>query len=230
MSEYAHLLVAKDSDFTPSPAAVVAFIDALEQNGALPNDATLTVRTFKQTPPPQMPPQLVAALGPSPFAAPSNSRSIDKAHKAADSNVIGKRIAKLDEYDAVITGQGPPKITPFPLDFDGEYHYEIRCSVRSTIVCTSDMHEEVVKDRQLIWFGDDCGADESLGLYAHPETLELITVADAGCARFWIAFELGKFLFPKIHNGDLQILDSQITITATDAFPTPLLQACQWSL
>jgi hypothetical protein len=190
----------------------------------------MSFHTFKRASPPSIPAHLLEAFGPNPFAQPSTTRRIDKVREVADTIALGKQIAKLDEYDAVVSGQGPPKLAPFPLDHDGEYHFEIRCSVRSAVVCTSDMHEEVVKDRALIWFGDDCGSEESVGLYAHPESLKLIKVPGAGCARFWVAFELGKFLFPKIQGGDLNVLNSTIVDVAADIFRTPLVQGCKWSL
>jgi hypothetical protein len=97
------------------------------------------------------------------------------------------------------------------------------------LVSTNNLHEESKGKRKAIAFGQDCCADDSMGLYSHPDSLEVIAVPQGGCARFWIEFELGKSLFPKIQDGNLAILNPQLTELAFRSFGVKFVQGCLWS-
>jgi hypothetical protein len=58
--------------------------------------------------------------------------------------------------------------------------------------------------------------------------MEVIEVAGAGCARFWVEFELGKSLFPPFDRGDLEFLDPGIVAGAERLFGVGFAQGCHW--
>ena len=58
--------------------------------------------------------------------------------------------------------------------------------------------------------------------------LEVIKVPGAGCARFWIEFALGKFLFPEIQGDNLELLNPAIAGEAEQIFGAEFVQGCHW--
>ena len=67
------------------------------------------------------------------------------------------------------------------------------------------------------FFGKPCGKQSRTALFRHPLTGALIEVANASCARFWVEFEFGKWLLPKIDDS-LNILDPAITDLTDQCF------------
>jgi hypothetical protein len=49
-------------------------------------------------------------------------------------------------------------------------------------------------DQSVPDFGEACAVESKNGIYSHPWTGEVIEVPDAGCVRFWIELEFGKWL------------------------------------
>lgn len=139
---------------------------------------------------------------------------------------VAKNAMKLIDYDVQIVGQGPPRVPPLPVVFDKCYHLAITCSVRSQLVSTSDVYAGITP-QGVVKFDEDCGVDDHIGFFVNPHTFQLIQVPHAGCSRFWIKFELGKFLFPEILNDNLAILNPQVARLASDHFRIPFVQGCQ---
>ena len=117
---------------------------------------------------------------------------------------------------------------PLSVDLDKAYHVGVTCFVSSQFRSTSDLHEESKSGRQAIAYGEPCGGEGSDGLFSHPSNLKLIVVPRAGRARFWVQFELGKFLFPKINDDSLEILHPQIAADAEHIFGVKFVQGCHW--
>jgi hypothetical protein len=71
-----------------------------------------------------------------------------------------------------------------------------------------------------------CRAPEKRnGIFRNPKTGAAIEVQNAACARFWIEFQFGKWLFPKIGDS-LDLLRPSILAVASDIFRTSLAQGC----
>jgi hypothetical protein len=66
------------------------------------------------------------------------------------------------------------------------------------------------------------------GSYTDPLTMRTIKVAGAGCARFWIEVEFGKWLCPLIEGERLDLVDKAFLQTARDAFGMDFAQGCVW--
>src|SRR5205823_703276 len=116
----------------------------------------------------------------------------------------------IDEYDVDVSGHANPEVLPLPIDCVDACYLAVGCRIRAQTVSMSDLHSESASGRSAAPFGQDCDESNSLAVFTHPETLDVIEVPDAGCARFWIEFNLGKFIFPTIRNGDLRILNARL--------------------
>jgi hypothetical protein len=156
-------------------------------------------------------------------------------------------IKGLDDYDVVVSGQGPPLLPPFGLrtfaevpepdseighhkfiesDYTGTYAFDVGCYLRAEVVSTSDPHAETSSASDVPSFGEPCALKtRSAGIFLHPSTGALIEVPNANCARFWIAFEFGKWVFPKIE-GRLNVLAPSILRSAEECFGTRFAQGC----
>jgi hypothetical protein len=55
----------------------------------------------------------------------------------------------------------------------------------------------------------------------------VIEVPNAGSARFWIEFEFGKFIYPKIEKR-LEILSPLLVETAEECFQAEFVQGCRF--
>jgi hypothetical protein len=117
---------------------------------------------------------------------------------------------------------------------EGPYHLEIRCRVRSHIVKLSQLRSEEELDRPLdfanlsaLTFDEDCNAEETEGIFVHPD-IGPFRVANAGCGKFWIEFKYGKFIFPRLQDGKVDLLDALIVNRARTLFSIDLVQACSW--
>ena len=118
--------------------------------------------------------------------------------------------------ELLLVGDGKP--------FEGDPICFITCAQRAMPVCTGD------------WWGvrrlGDCefGFDnpqspiQSLGVFTHPWTGQRLEVANAGHARFWIEFEFGKWLFPKMTD-NFNVLRPRLLDASKTCFNTDLIQA-----
>jgi hypothetical protein len=50
---------------------------------------------------------------------------------------------------------------------------------------------------------------------------------DAGCARFWIEFEFGKFIYPRVAD-NLEVMSPAIVSEAEKCFRTKFAQGCRF--
>jgi hypothetical protein len=148
---------------------------------------------------------------------------------------IERAVSNLDAFDASVASTGVPEHPPVPVGsweiewvpFEDPYYVRIGCSVRPSPVWTSDDQEAVNKNRNAASFGDPCSDADRDGRYTHPETLKVIVVPHAGCARFWIEVEFGKSLFPPIEDR-LDLAAVEFVALAEDVFGTRFLQGCSW--
>jgi hypothetical protein len=76
-------------------------------------------------------------------------------------------------------------------------------------------------------FGSRCEAEPDAGIFSNPWTGSAIEVAGAGCARFWIEFEFGKFVLPRIEDR-LDLLSPAVVNLAEDCFKSGFIQGCRF--
>jgi hypothetical protein len=216
VGEYSHTLIPDRVDFVPEPQQVGAFLSSLSALGAAPLKPVITIAqaTGLQT------------IN-NPFTGQTETRVTRKAKKLKDLAAVSGAIQNLDDYIVSIAGQGPPKLPAFKFDFKGNYEFFVHCSLRAEVVSTSDWHDDIPIKKKVEFFGKPCSPKDRTGIFHNPQTLEIIKVPKAGCARFWIEFEFGKWLFPSI-NDRLDLIEPKIVALAKKEFGVNFVQGCRW--
>lgn len=117
---------------------------------------------------------------------------------------------------------------------DGAYHLEIRCRVRANVVrldmldSEDDLHRPPDFANYRPNRDEDCSpADYPDGLYVHPE-IGAFKVPHAGCGMFWIEFNYGKFVFPRLKEGSVNVLADSVVVLARTVFDRDFVQVCNW--
>jgi len=217
MPEYTHTLIPGRVDFVPEPQQLSNFLATIETIGATPLEASITlskltgqVRTFQN-----------------PFTGLTESSPIRSSEKLQSIDALPAALTDCKDYNIALIGKGPPRLPAFVFDFDSRYDFIVRCCQREAVVSTSDWHDEVAINKKVKFFEEQCSPDDRLGIFHHPDTLKVIEVPHAGCARFWIEFEFGKSLFPKIEDR-LDLIEPKIIKSAEQNFGVQFVQGCRW--
>jgi len=213
VEQYVHTLIPHDPEFCPKREQVSRFVDDLARLWAAPLDADLTVlkpsgrvRSFRN-----------------PFTGETTTIPAKDSVPLDSTAELGRIIGTLDEYVVAMDGQGPPTLPAFPLYVNGvpfadgdTYGFSVRCCVEAQPVSMSNLDDEET-EHDLPFFGEPCRKRSGSALFRHPLTSVLLEVANASCARFWVEFEFGRWLLPKIDDS-LEILDPAITGLANRCF------------
>jgi len=226
MSQYSHLLIPLDHDYCPSVEPLAEFLGQVVTLGVVGDAPTIEARTIKRVPVQTR--ELRNQVTGETLVVQMPTRWPDRRSVISSIAELADAVAGAKEFDVDVSDTVLPKVAPLVIDFSEPYHLLIGHRIRSQLVSMSDLHDEVETDKNAVFFGRDCGEADSLGLYTHPESLELIELPDAGCARFWIEFELGKFLYPRIDDKNLRILNPQLVGLAERCFQTDFAQGCHW--
>jgi hypothetical protein len=158
---YTHTLIPTSLEFTPTPAQVQTYLEAMLTTGVIGGEPMLTLRT------------------------PS--------------------------------GRTREARNPFTGDI-----------LSSVLRSMSDLHEESGGPPGVPDFGDKCADSPQRGFFTNPHTMQLIKVPKAGCARFWVEFDLGNSVFPPMDDERLDILDPEVVREAENIFGRRFVQGCQW--
>ena len=230
MEQYIHTLISVDSEFSPDPAQVVSFFDEL-------------VSQFKFSPisGQRFLPGLVVAKPSGRLRWGTNPMSGEKISVPEWDRLNLERFEDIPaliegshHYTVVQSGQWVGKDRPvvfFKTDgvpYEENYICTVRCELRPEPVSTSAWDVEAGPNtRNVPTFGSACKNAVRDGIFPNPWNGHVIEVADAGCARFWIEFEFGKFIYPKI-SGDFDVLSSPIVSGAEQCFRTKFAQGCRF--
>jgi hypothetical protein len=230
METYIHTLIAADTAFVPTPAQVTGFFDEL-----------VSTTSFKIVAPSRRFPPGPVVMKPNglfrTFALPSGkTESIprltgERPDSLAD---IPRFIEDAAHYRVSLAGQWQFADTPLVLFTPDKERYEdrylcsVNCECRPEPVSTSAWDCEAGPNvRNVPFFGAPCEPGTKTGIFPNPWTGEVIEVAEAGCARFWIEFEFGDFLFPDV-TGGLQIFNPMLVSRAEQCFKTRFAQGCHF--
>ena len=222
---YSHLLIPADDEFRPKGQAIAEFLKRAIELGVIPRPKLAFYRVNR------VQPQAVRARNPftgERFVLRSPTRLPAKPKELKNTSEIPLAVKGAREFNVQAYGTGVPRITAIAICFSKPYSITVTACVRSRPVSLSDLHEESGSKRKREPFDEDCDKRVLSGLFTHPNTLKVIEVRRAGRGRFWIEFELGKFLFPKIRGGNLSILNPRITKLAKHCFGIDFLQGCSW--
>lgn len=147
---------------------------------------------------------------------------------------IADAIEDLDSYEVRISGEWMPEWRPFVLftvdrvPFTGPYLCEVNCHIHSELVSTSCWEKSLSPNGPSVpGFGEPCDANRRTGVFSHPWTGKLIQVPDAGCARFWIEFEFGRFLRPEIGD-NLNVFNPKMIASIGECFGTKFVQGWRY--
>ena len=112
--------------------------------------------------------------------------------------------------------------------FVKDYLCTLRCELRPEAVSTSAWDLEAGPNlRDVPIFGSECKNATGHGVFPNPWTGDVIEVAGAGCSRFWIEFEFGKFIYPKVTN-NIDVMNPAIVLAAERSFGTKFAQGCRF--
>jgi hypothetical protein len=217
MPEYTHTLIPARVEFAPQPKQVGAFLASLVSIGAAPLKPAITISKLSGE---------VRSVA-NPFTGKTERYSRRRTEKLEDLSAVSTVLEGLDDYNLIVAGKGPPKLPAFEFDFSGAYDFLVHCCLRAEVVSTSDWHDEVPVEREVEFFGRPCSSKNRTGIFHNPNTLEVIEVPKAGCARFWIEFEYGKTLFPPIQDR-LDLIEPRIVHAAEEEFGVQFVQGCHW--
>jgi hypothetical protein len=221
MEEYIHLLIPSDSHFVPIPRSIADFLSGVVRLGVVPK-AQAELFIIQNVAP-------EVRRGKNPFTGevleirlplrrPKKLIGLENLHD------LVQHANGVPEYDVRVTSLGLPHVAPLPIDFAKPYTLTVSCHIRAQTVAMCDLHEETGPVR----FGENCGEADVMGLFTHPRTLQVIEVPGAGCARFWIEIGLGKFLCPRMDDGNLAIVHPEVMALASECFAISFHQGCLW--
>lgn len=229
MEQYIHTLIAIDSGFVPEPNAVARFYEEMVESdgyrivsdrpfcpGILVTKPSGKVRTAKNV-----------------FTGQTISVPVGDQQKLATPREIEHAIAGLEEYTVFTSGEWKASDAPLQLlttdgkPFEDIHLCGIACKARPRPVSTSAWDFGIPTDRNIPRFGSPCEAEPDTGTFSNPWSGTAIEVPGAGCSRFWIEFEFGKFVLPKIEDR-LDVLSPAVAHLAEECFKTRFVQGCRF--
>jgi hypothetical protein len=211
---YTHTLIPTSPTFTPAPAQVEEFLAAMLSRGALGGQPTLTLLT----------PSTKTRQVRSPFRGETQLHPVMDHQPIVDVSGVAEAIAPFRDYRVGVAAAGLSANPPLPVDFDEPYHLGITCILSSILRSTSDPHD--LPD--VPFYGHPVIDTEDVGYFTNPYTMDVIEVPNAGCAKFWIEFDLGNSVFPPFDTGAVDFLDPEIVRSARAIFQTEFAQGCVW--
>jgi hypothetical protein len=117
--------------------------------------------------------------------------------------------------------------------FVGQYHLRIVCHVRNAPVRACRLASRGALNppppgiSESI-YDEDCEESETDGFFQHPELPSVVRIPNARCARFWIEFEYGKWIWPKLAGNIFKRLNPTVNEATTRIFATNFDEACDW--
>jgi hypothetical protein len=237
---YRHLLIPSSAEFRPTAKCLADFVDGMIQNAFVSTGATIAFAKVTKHGPRTR--QVRFPTTGETIEIPRPTRSAEKSEQLTDAHQIAEFAAIQAEYDVRVNGEALPVNPPLEVGhvkdgawqpMDGPYYLQIQCRVRDNVVrlYTLESPDELNRPADIAKyrprFDEDCSASENVGLFVHPETGP-IWIKNAGCGKFWIEFNYGKWLFPRASFGDVSVLNKSVVSLAETTFDTAFVQACDW--
>lgn len=230
MEQYIHTLLPVDSEFVPSAAQIGSFLSVL-----------VLQFKFSLISGQRWLPGLVVSKASGELRWRTNSWTGERVSVPARDHFnlsqfedIPGLIEGSTDYTVSQSGQWIGQDRPIDLlgtngvPYLGNYVCTVRCERRPEVVSTSDWDGEAGPNtRNVPSFGSVCNDQSAIGIFANPWNGEVIEVANAGCARFWIEFEFGKFIYPKVSNS-FDVMSPGIVLEAERCFRTKFVQGCRF--
>jgi len=225
---YTHLLIPLSPECRPEPTTIAAFAQELINKGNIGTPFTISFSRVAKREPFFREIRNVATGETIKMRLPSRKEE-DQPQTLANALQIIECASSEREYDIAIASQGTQLVPPCAVGYvendlwkpmTSGYHMEVRCRVRDRVVRLS----MIAGDEDLKGPPD---FSKWRPTFVHPEC-EGIRIPNAGCGTFWIEFRYGKFLFPLLENGSVDLLDVSILRLARETFGEDFVQACNW--
>ncbi|MGO9862334.1 MAG: hypothetical protein ACLPLR_01880 [Terriglobales bacterium] len=184
--QYTHLLIPECADFVPLPAQIAAFLEGLVNLDSAPLKAAIRVAKSSGK----------FRTGSDCLTGKKLSIPVRDFTSLGSISDIPVQLAGLDDYDVVLSGQGPAKLPPFTLytateseesEFKGTYSYEVSCRLRTEVVSTCEEPP----------FGSPCSSEKRDGVFRHPNTGATIGVPVPPALVFGLSFSSENGCFPE---------------------------------
>jgi hypothetical protein len=227
MEMYVHLLIAADPGFTPNVFDVASFFDQLQtefgfecirsKKDWMPG---LTLFTSAER----------ALTMKDSYTGEERSMKVPKTIELEKSSEIPSLISGEPKYGVRMSGRWPPNKPPIHLlltdgtSFDQGLVCFVGCFQTAAPVCTGDWRGAEGSGAPEFVFGDQKGPIQPNGVFTNPWTGQRVEVPGAGSARFWVEFQFGKWLFPRI-NDNFDILSPALVATVEKCFGIAFIQA-----
>jgi hypothetical protein len=230
MEQYIHTLIASDSEYFPNPIQVAEFFDAL----ARPFSFRIIREGRWQPGLRVMKPGGRTRTGTNAFTGETFTIPVLDRIMIESTNEIPPLIESLDEYQVGASGEWSQGTAPLVLlntdttPFSENPICDVICNIRPGPVSTSAWDLEAGTNvRNVPQFGSPWNGESTIGIFPNPWTGEVIEVPNAAAARFWIEFEFGKFIYPKIEKS-LDVFSPPLVRMAEECFQTNLVQGCRF--
>jgi hypothetical protein len=235
---YSMILVPSDPFFRPEPEQMVSFLGGILDMGAVGSARAVRLRNYQRG--------RISVIEGLAGQRPGERIKVKMPEfiELDSVNELPKGMQGLTDFDALINGTGPARLLPIRNvgGYDNgkwkslrdllsagvyvnEYELRVECCQRSKLTSTSDLHEGTQTDRAAQSFGEPCELADRVGLYSNPETIELI---NAGCSTFWVAFTLGKWMFPKFASNEINFAEPMVVRLAETVFRIEFAEGCSW--
>ncbi len=228
MEQYIHTLIPVDSQFSPSSGQVASFylrLESLFMFSRLSGQRWLPGLIV-------MKPSGRLRRGTNPMTGEPISIPAQDCLNLEQFEDIPAAIEGCTHYTVAQSGQWTGEDRPIILlgtdgaPYEGLYICTVACEHRSETVSTSTWDVEAGPNtRDVPIFGSPCNNAVVEGIFPNPWTGEAIEVSDAGCARFWIEFEFGKFIYPKVADS-FDVMSPAIVQDIEQCFGTKFVQGC----
>jgi hypothetical protein len=215
VEQYIHLLIARSDDFVPERSKLIEFCQRLIDNEVVPNAKGFSVST---------PADQVRTMT-NPFTGETVTFPTYAHQRLKSLSEFEAASAALANYCLHFEGMCRPELPPIPITTDDPYAVTIRCHVTAVPHSTSSIYDDY---DSISRYDRPCPEAVSHGHFTDATTGETVEVPDGGRARFWIEFELGKWLFPSVKNGNLEVLHPRIIEWAQTSFGVPFAQGCHY--
>jgi hypothetical protein len=226
MEQYIHTLIAADSLYVPDPPRIVEFFDALVGEfrfqiirGGRWQQGLRVLKPGGQT-----------RNGTNAVTGEMITIPIPDRIEIDETAEIPPLIENLEEYRVGASGDWKSADAPILLrktdqtPFSEDPICDVSCNIQPTPVSTSAWDVEAGPNvRNVAHFGSIWNGESTIGIFSNPWTGEVIEVPNAGSARFWIEFEFGRFLYPKVGKS-LDILSPRLVERAEECFQTKFVQ------
>jgi len=238
MSEsYTHLLISTSKTHRPTAQAVCQFLEQLIQTGLVGQDHAISFSKVVKA-------EQRYWEATNPFTGKFErhrmpARRMQHAKPVPAASQILALAEQEREYDVSVVSTVPPTNPPLEIGSVGEkgtwqswtgpYHLKIGCRVRASLVCLCVLTDPCLPpDIEAPTFDEDCADDWTDGFFEHPLLPSPKRIRNAGRGRFWIEFEYGKWLCPRLKNDGVALLAPGVTRLAEETFSTGFVEACLW--